>query len=90
MEPAPTQTMLPIKKQNKQTMKKWFKKNKTVIAGAALGALLGLLYWNFVGCSSGSCMITSKPVNSSLYGALIGGLLFSTLFEKDKKQNSDL
>lgn len=66
-------------------MKKWFSKYKIVIAGAALGALLGFLYWNFVGCSSGSCMITSKPVNSTLYGALIGGLLFSSLFEKTKK-----
>jgi uncharacterized protein YcfJ len=66
-------------------MKKWYKKNKTLIAGAAIGAMLGLLYWKFVGCNSGSCMITSKPLNSTLYGALIGGLLFSSLFEKNKK-----
>lgn len=66
-------------------MKKWFNKYRAVIAGVLAGAVAGFLYWNFIGCSSGSCMITSKPVNSTLYGALMGGLLFSTIFEKSKK-----
>jgi len=39
-----------------------------------LGALGGLLYYNFIGCS-GSCAITGSPVNSTLYGSLMGLIL---------------
>jgi len=49
--------------------------------GIVIGAAGGYLYWYFVGCVSGSCAITSSPVNSTLYGGLMGGLLgnvFST------------
>lgn len=65
-------------------MKKWFKDNLLVITGVFAGAVAGFLYWKFIGCVSGTCAITSKPVNSSLYGALMGGLLFS-IFKPNKK-----
>lgn len=65
-------------------MKKWFKNNMLYIIGAVIGAIGGYLYWNFVGCSGGTCAITSKPVNSTLYGALMGSLLFG-LFKTEKK-----
>jgi len=39
-----------------------------------LGALGGFLYYNFIGCN-GSCAITSSPVNSTLYGSLMGLIL---------------
>jgi hypothetical protein len=45
-----------------------------VSAGAIVGAGLGWLYWRYFGCADG-CAITSSPVNSSLYGALMGALL---------------
>lgn len=48
-----------------------------IIAGAAIGALGGFLYWYFIGCTSGTCPISSSPVISTIWGALIGGLLFS-------------
>lgn len=38
------------------------------------GAALGWLYWRYFGCTNG-CAITSSPLNSSLYGALMGVLL---------------
>ncbi len=38
-----------------------------------LGAGGGLLYYNFVGCVTGSCAITSNPWSSMVVGALIGG-----------------
>lgn len=63
-------------------MMNWITKNKLNLIGITFGALGGFLYWNFVGCSSGTCMITSKPINSTLYGGLIGYLLFN-FFKKD-------
>ena len=61
-------------------------KNKFVIIGAILGGVGGYLYYHFIGCSSGTCAITSKPLNSSVYGAIVGGLLFSYIpTDKTKK-----
>lgn len=45
--------------------------------GVALGAAAGWFYWYQWGCVNG-CTITSSPVNSSLYGAFMGGLLFNS------------
>ena len=39
------------------------------------GALVGLAYYYFVGCATGSCAITSNPINSMLYMGLMGWLL---------------
>ena len=50
--------------------------NKDAIFGVA-----GFLYWQQVGCASGTCAITSHPVNSALYGAVLG-MLFTDLFKK--------
>lgn len=66
-------------------MKKWFKENMLYLIGGAVGAIAGYIYWQQVGCVSGTCMITSKPLNSTLYGALMGSLLFG-LFKKKKKE----
>lgn len=55
------------------------KKYRLGILGALFGALLGYLYYHFVGCASGTCAITSSPINSSAYGALMGSLSFSSL-----------
>lgn len=45
------------------------------LLGIAIGGLLGFLYYKIVGCSTGACPITSKPLNSILYGAVMGFLL---------------
>lgn len=37
-----------------------------------LGAGGGFLYYNYIGCVTGSCAITSNPWYSTAYGALIG------------------
>lgn len=58
-------------------MKKLFKKFWLPAAGAMVGALAGFLYWKYVGCSTGTCAITSRPFNSSIYFAILGVLLFS-------------
>lgn len=46
-----------------------------MIIGAAIGGALGFVYYKFVGCSSGTCPITSKPLNSIMYGAVMGLLI---------------
>lgn len=53
--------------------------------GIIIGAIAGYMYYHFVGCVSGNCAITSKPVNSTLYGSLLGGLLFNLLVKEEKK-----
>ncbi|MDE3185218.1 MAG: hypothetical protein KGM16_17540 [Bacteroidota bacterium] len=58
-------------------------KNILAIIGIVAGAVGGYLYYHFVGCISGTCPITSKPLNSTIYGAIMGGLFFS-LFKKEK------
>jgi hypothetical protein len=60
-------------------------KNKLTIVGVLLGAVGGYLYYAFVGCASGTCAITSSPTISTLYGALMGGLLFN-MFEKNTQK----
>ena len=62
-------------------------KNKLTIIGVIAGAIGGYLYYHFVGCNSGTCAITSKPLNSSLYGAMMGGL-FINMFKKEKTNNN--
>ena len=64
----------------------FFIKNKLVFIGLIAGAAGGYLYYYYVGCASGTCPITSRPFNSTLYGAVMGGLLFS-LFKKEKKHS---
>ncbi len=54
-------------------------------AGVLIGAIAGYAYYHYVGCASGTCAITSKPLNSTLYGSLMGGLLFNMFVKKEKK-----
>jgi hypothetical protein len=58
-------------------------KHKLTIIGIIVGATSGYLYYHFIGCASGHCAITSKPLNSTLYGAMMGGLLLN-MFQKEK------
>ena len=49
--------------------------------GIFLGALSGYLYYVFVGCSSGNCMIASNPFVAVPYFAFLG-YLFVGIFKK--------
>ncbi|MFK5879997.1 MAG: DUF6132 family protein [Flavobacteriaceae bacterium] len=62
---------------------KIIKKNKLTIIGILIGLVGGYLYYHFIGCNSGTCAITSKPLNSALYGGLMGGLLLN-MFQTKK------
>jgi uncharacterized membrane protein YeaQ/YmgE (transglycosylase-associated protein family) len=65
----------------------FIKKHILIVIGVLVGSIAGYFYWQQVGCASGNCAITSNPVNSTLYGALMGGLLFS-MFKKEKTKTT--
>ena len=48
-----------------------------IVLGVVIGGSLGFAYYKLVGCSTGSCPITSSPYSSTLYGSVMG-LLLST------------
>ncbi len=55
-------------------MLNWIKKRKISVIFLFLEGLSGFLYWRFIGCSSGTCPITSNWYASTLYGMLLGWL----------------
>lgn len=50
-----------------------------VLTGIAAGGALGFLYYKIIGCSTGTCPITSSPISTTIYGALMGFLLTSRM-----------
>ena len=69
-------------------MKTFLLRNKLIMLSAAVGGLLGYAYYSFIGCKTGTCAITSSPINSSLYGAVMGYLIHG-MFTNDKKEKHD-
>jgi len=67
---------------------KFILKYKWTLAGIIAGAIGGYLYYHYIGCASGTCSITSRPINSTLYGAMMGGLLLN-IFHKDQPEVED-
>ena len=65
-------------------MENFIKKYKLGLIGIVLGGILGYAYYHFLGCNTGTCAITSNPINSSVYGMVMGYLILST-FEKTKE-----
>ncbi len=65
-------------------MLEFLKKHQLGVLGIFVGGILGYAYYHFIGCNTGTCAITSKPVNSSAYGMLMGYLVFS-MFQKSTK-----
>jgi uncharacterized membrane protein YuzA (DUF378 family) len=70
-----------------RNMKHWIIANKLYIIGGLAGGVAGFLYWNYVGCVTGTCAITSNPFRSILYFAFMGALLFGMFQKKGRKQD---
>lgn len=49
-------------------LKKYWK----LLLGVCIGAVGGFSYYYFIGCNGGTCPLTSKPLPSTAWGALIG------------------
>lgn len=64
----------------------FIKKNSLYLIGGVAGALGGSIYYAMVRCNSGTCPITSSPVMSVVWGAVVGGLLLS-MFKKEKNRD---
>ena len=64
----------------------WLNKTfiKKITIGVILGGAIGFAYYYFIGCKSGTCGITSSPVNSTLYGVLLGALWTFPTKKKEK------
>jgi uncharacterized membrane protein len=65
---------------------RFIKKNMLYLIGGVAGGVGGYLYYYYVGCQGGSCPITSSPVMSIIWGAVMGGLLLG-MFKKEKKRD---
>jgi hypothetical protein len=61
----------------------------SIAIGIVLGAIGGYAYYYFVGCASGTCAITSKPLNSTLYGMFMGGLLLDLVNDWTVKRHQE-
>ena len=46
-----------------------------LVFGAVVGGLLGYGVYRFIGCSSGTCPITSNPWISTIFGVVMGAML---------------
>ena len=61
------------------------KKHIKMLSGLLIGAMLGFLYYYYIGCASGTCAITSNPFISTGYGAMIGLVFMWPEKDKNKK-----
>lgn len=64
-------------------------RNRLLLAvGIVLGGAAGYAYYHFIGCSTGTCPITAKPWSSTLYGAVMGGLLGASFRTTNNKKTA--
>ncbi|NCI47888.1 hypothetical protein [Sediminibacterium soli] len=59
------------------------------LLGAAIGILAGYAYYYFVGCATGTCLITSNPLSSMAYGGVLGALATGIFSKKQKRENHE-
>lgn len=71
----------------RDSVKNWLKSLdlRKVSLGVLIGGSLGFAYYYFIGCRTGTCAITSNPLNSTGYGAVMGLVWSWPGKKKDKK-----
>ena len=68
---------------------RFLNKHKLTFLGLALGAMCGFLYYYFFGRHYNNSSITSRPIYSTLYGTVMGALLFTFLKEEEAKEKGN-
>ncbi len=68
-------------------LKQFFQNYKKQILASSLGAIAGGLYYYFVGCKSGNCIIASNPFVIVPYGAVLGYLLLGSFSKREKSKS---
>ena len=59
---------------------------KRLAIGVVLGSMGGFAYYYFIGCSSGSCPLSSNPYLMTVWGVFFGGVLF---FKQAKAEKTE-
>lgn len=67
---------------NEIKKKRWIKKGIATL----IGMMAGFAYYWFIGCNTGTCMISGNPYISTLYGGVMFYLIY-TLFEKNPERH---
>jgi hypothetical protein len=60
-------------------MTDYIRKYRIPLIFGMAGAIAGFLYWRFVGCLSGTCMLRSVWYWTTLWGAAVGYLIGDTI-----------
>jgi Family of unknown function (DUF6132) len=60
-----------IKKIKRSLTMPWLK----FLIAPVIGGALGFIYYKFIGCSTGTCPITSNPWISTIYSSVMGLLI---------------
>lgn len=68
-------------------MTAYIKKHLLKIIGILIGGASGYAYYFFIGCSTGACPLKSNPYLMTVYGALLGYLVFDMFKTKKNEAN---
>lgn len=68
-------------------MKEFMLKHKYGLLLIIPGIIAGYAYWKYVGCTSGTCPITSNWHTMVLFGGLIGYFIGDIIDDYFKKKN---
>ncbi len=57
------------------TVREFLLRHRRTAAGAALGAVAGALYAHFIGCQTGTCILTSSVRAAALFFGFMGAVV---------------
>lgn len=69
-------------------MKNFIAKYKIEIIASIIGSIAGFAYWFYIGCSTGTCPITSHWYTTVIYGAIMGFLIGQMITDYNTKKSS--